>query len=388
MTAGGIIMRKGLRAQWEALLAQYGGDPWYHSDAGKKACKKLVEESADAGGANNRRDVGISLHTITALADIGMDPQNLTDETERDLLAYRTGLALSGVDIDRDYVEVTVVLDDWGVAGTFDRLAVVPGFDLPLVADLKTGADLSYSMQSIAVQLAAYAHADEIYAQGSAEDGSLDVRTPFPEVDQNWGLVLWLNAGTGTLELILVDLVQGWAAFEISMWTRDWRNAKVSIPLGDYTPPQDTEDLVPLLEASIAAVEAAKLPPADGRIHTHPGTGEPMTEVAVIDVDQPLDLTYTQRVRDWLQERVDAAGQNPAARAELGARWPQGMPSLKKSTEHAPEDLDEIELLLDDIEKRHSLGFPASKPTTDPVGQLLHLFPNSTIINNTGDTSA
>src|SRR5215831_13435168 len=38
MAITGMLARPGLRARWEALLAEHGGDAWYGSDAAKKAC--------------------------------------------------------------------------------------------------------------------------------------------------------------------------------------------------------------------------------------------------------------------------------------------------------------------------------------------------------------
>lgn len=379
MCAEGILLRRGLRARWEALMALYGGDPWYASEAAKAECKALVEECAAVGGANDRREMGSSLHTITALADVGRRPEHLTEETERDLEAYLTGLALAGVDIVPGMVELTVVLDSWRVAGTFDRLVTVPGFDLPLIADLKTGAELSYSWQTIAVQLAAYSRAEAIYVQGTAPDGSQDVRQVMPEVDQDHGLILWLNAGTGTLELWLVDLAQGWVAFDLSMQTRGWRKAQTAIPLADHTfDAGNVNDLTPLLEASIAAVEEMRAN-TDRTLGTVGNVEPEPSDTEVIDVYQEPDTTYTERLRAWLQRRIDTIGSHMAARTELAAMWPEGMPALRASTEHTPEELDAIEALLDLVEREHSIPFGESKPTTDPVGQLLHLFPNSTL---------
>ncbi|HEY2303218.1 MAG TPA: hypothetical protein VGH66_15065, partial [Acidimicrobiales bacterium] len=343
MTATGLIRRRGLRARWEALVAEYG-DPWYHSEASKAACKALVEECAAAGGADDRKEVGTSLHTITALFDGDRAPDFLTEETERDVTAYIQGRAAHHVDIVAGMIEQTVVLDAWQVAGTFDRLAVVPGFDLPLIADLKTGANLDYSWGPIAVQLAAYAHADAIYRQGPAKDGSQDARLPMPAVDQHRGLVFWLDAGTGAFEMFLVDLDAGWEAFEHSMWARGWAKAKVAVPLA--------EDLVPLLEASIASTEAA-----DG--------------AEKVSKNEPVSGPTR---RDWLQDRIDLIGGHDQARADLGRSWPPNLPTLRSSTDHTPEQLDAIERLLDGIERRHELPFGPA----DPVGRVVALFPGST----------
>jgi hypothetical protein len=336
MAACGLIMRRGLRARWEALLAAHG-NPWYDSEASKTECKTLVEECAAVGGANDRREIGTSLHTITALFDADRPPDYLTEETERDVTAYVHGRAAAHVDIVAGMIEQTVVLDGWQTAGTFDRLALVPGFDLPLIADLKTGANLDFGWGPIAVQLAAYSRADAIYRQGPAKDGSQDQRLPMPAVDQHRGLVFWLDAGAGALEMFLVDLDAGWEAFEHSMWTRGWHKTKVAVPLAEAKPP---EDLTPLLEASMAAVTAPSR-------------------------------------RDWLQQRIDAIGGHDQARADLAGGWPPNLPTLRSSTDHTPEQLDAIGRLLDGIERRHELPFAPPDPQ-EAAGRVLAMFPNAT----------
>src|SRR3954465_2127725 len=50
----GAMMQRGMRASWEALMAETGGNPWYHSEASKRECKRLVEECAAIGGAIDR----------------------------------------------------------------------------------------------------------------------------------------------------------------------------------------------------------------------------------------------------------------------------------------------------------------------------------------------
>jgi hypothetical protein len=341
MTAAGIIMRRGLRAQWEALLAEHG-DPWYGSEEAKAECKRLVEECAAVGGANDRREMGSALHSITAMTDLGAEPLHLTDETKRDVETYRTGMALSGIDMDYNYVERVVVLDDYHVAGTFDRVCVVPGFDLPLIADLKTGADLSYSWGSIAVQLSAYAHADAIYEQGTHKDGSKDVRVPMPDVNQEWGLVIHLNAGAGTLELWLVDLDAGWAGFESSLWARDWRARKdLAVPLSEFN--YDVPD------AALSDIEATQV--AD------------LMETLSASVVQAQEERGVPDVRTWLQARIEVIGAHEAARTMLQAHWPPGLPTLRASHMHTSDQLATIEHLLDGVERAHNLGWPEPRPS-------------------------
>lgn len=338
LTATGMLMRRGLRAQWEALIAETNGDPWYTSPESKSECKRLVEECAAVGGANDRREIGTALHTLTAMADVGVTPLHLSEETERDVQTYLTGMAVSGIDMDLNYVERIVVLDDWHVAGTFDRLAHVPGFELPLVADLKTGADLTYSWHSIAVQLAAYAHADALYAQGTHKDGTHDVRTPMVAVNQDYALVIWCPAGEARLELLLVDIAAGWVAFEESMWTREWRaRDDLAIPLSEFAydlPDEPDPDLHRQLSESVVQAQA---------------------ERGIPDV------------RTWLQARIEVIGAHDAARAMLQLQWPPDLPTLRSTDQHTSDQLAAIEHLLDSIERANNLGFPEPRPTLTTI---------------------
>jgi hypothetical protein len=370
MTASGIIRRKGLRARWEALLAQYG-DPWYASAAAKEEAKRLVEECAAVGGANDRREVGSSLHAITALVDAGRTPAHLSDETERDVRAYRDGLDAQGVHVVPGAIETTVVLDQHRVAGTFDRLVTVPGFELPLVADLKTGGSLDYSWGAIAVQLAGYAHGEFVYEQGAARDGHEDARLPMPQVSPAWGLTMWLH--DATLDLYLVDLTAGWEAFQHSMWARDWRRAR---PAERFVRGDMTGTLQRALDATAARDRGV------GSGSTSQSQPEPAPPVQ--HEQEMLDVYQRDAIRTWLQHRIDTIGQeNAQARAALVHAWPVDVPSLRASTEHTPEQLDAIERVVDDIEKRYTISFPTKRPDVhdEAVARVITMFPGTTIIN-------
>ncbi len=385
MAVCGTMMRPGLRAQWEALIAQYG-DPWYADPAGKKACKKLVEECAAMGGANDRREIGTALHKVTELVDRGKTPEYLSEETRADVEAYQAALAEAGITFDPDYIETTVVLDEHRVAGTVDRLKMwVPSFELPLVGDLKTGADLGYSWQSIATQIAIYSRGEACYRQGAAEDGSQDERLPMPEVDQENGLIIWLPAGTGTCELFLVDLTAGWESFSHSMWTREWRNRCVAMPLdsGDrwHRPPGD-DDLLNDLTESLAALQAE--PEID--VDHQPGPIARTPARVIAEAEQRL--SFTMQLRAWLQHRIREIGAHPQARNDLALSWPADTPALLTSEDHSPEDLAAIELVLNAVERRHKLPFPQPGPEPEsPEALVLHMFPGATTITTEDNAS-
>jgi len=342
MAITGLMVRKGLRAQWEALIAETNGDPWYNSPASKAQAKALVEECQEAGGSSDRAKIGTALHAITAAADAGRDIGHLSDETATDLGAYLIGLDNAGITIDQRYIERTCVLDDWQVAGTFDRIAIVNG--VPMIADLKTGDNLEYSWLQIAVQMAIYNHADAIYQQGAAANGSKDQRLEMPQVDRNRALIMHLPAGQGRLDLYLVDTARGWEAFEHSMWTRGWRNTASSIA----APLEPADSLVEQLQASLDAVGPRK--------------GEP--------APAPVSEPDPELLRSVLQQRVDAIGTHPAARQDLMAYWPPGMPSVRQAQ---PAQFQAISAVLDGVEKRCSIPFP------DNLALVLELFPGTTI---------
>jgi hypothetical protein len=224
-TVVGAMRRPGLHAQWQELIAR-SPNPWYDTPQSKAECKRLVEECSTAGGSSDRAEVGTALHAMIAG---GVDADGLTllqPSTRADIDAYRSTLAAAGVIIDTTMLERMVVLDMLGIAGTADNLRVtLPGYG-DVVADLKTGTDLTYSWQSIAVQLAIYAHGDNTYEQGEAADGSQDVRGVMPNVSKQHALVIHLPAGEARCVLYVVDIEAGWEAVEHSMWTRDWRKRR------------------------------------------------------------------------------------------------------------------------------------------------------------------
>jgi hypothetical protein len=114
-------------------------------------------------------------------------------------------------------------------AGTLDRIVQVRGWPKPVVADLKTGAFLSWP--AIAVQLAVYAHAEEIW------DPTSDRLVPMPEVDRDRALVVHLPAGTADCTLHEVDLRAGWEAAVLALGVRRWQKrrdlARPFVPPGE-----------------------------------------------------------------------------------------------------------------------------------------------------------
>ena len=426
MTVLGMMARPGLRARWETLVAATSGDPWYASTDSKAQCKRLVEDCKAVGGASDRAEQGTSLHALTALVDVGRDlgTLRLTPDTEADVSAYVNALIGEGIAVAQlvdggAAVEVTLVLDAEHVAGTADRIVHVPGFDLPLIADLKTG-DLQYSWQAIAVQLAAYAHADARYVQGDTPAD--DVRLPMPEVDQRHGLIINLRPGSATVGLYVVDIEAGWQAFKLSLAARAWRGQRALAmdlpPLARRVDPLH----VPSSGRHLHAVDtvsgagvaraidrsAVATPAPDALDGTAPAAGAVSPELGPLGAE-PFTTGHERQLlarashpsaagsplppelwRPWLQQRIDTIGAHANARASLSYRWASlGVPTLRTSTEHTAEQLAAIEALCDDIEANYSLPFGPSRPGDGHVteqgwlNRLLGVFPGTTTITTT-----
>jgi hypothetical protein len=259
---------------------------------------------------------------------------------QADLDAYRSTIEAAGITYHHAGIECCVVLDDHRVAGQADRLVTnVPGCELPVVADLKTGHDLFFSWGSIAIQLAIYAHASSVYRFGEARDGSEDRRIEMPAVDQTRALVIHLPAGEARCDLWWVDLEAGWEAFQIAMWQRGWRDRCRMLSTTVTLPP-------------LAPSETATVPPA------------PSCELGV---DQPGDAAGPVDRRADLQRRIDAIKAHDGVDL-LIENWPAGVPTLRQSPVHSVDQLDRIALVLEAVEAK-------VLPFDPPPRELVELCP-------------
>jgi hypothetical protein len=180
----------------------------------KAAYDAIVDEAMEAAGSSVAANFGTACHGILEWLDAGEEcpiPDLLADS----IVAYRKTIDRSGIEILPEFIERIVVLNEWRIAGTFDR--IVRFFGVNYIADLKTGATLEWSWPSIAVQMSLYSRADSIY------DPETRTHSPMPDVDQDWGLVIHLPVGGSTCTLYWVDLEAGWEAAAHSVWARRWR---------------------------------------------------------------------------------------------------------------------------------------------------------------------
>jgi hypothetical protein len=184
----------------------------------KVILNRIAEDAIEAAGGAAAANVGTALHTLTEAIDRGEQVGVVPPAYAADLDAY--------VEQTRRFrmlhIERFMVCDELQVAGTPDRLHVKafahPRWDRPLqVGDLKTSnSNISYQGMKFAIQLGIYAHS-EFYNPATGERESPGI------VDQNIAVVYHMSAGSGTCELIEVDVSSGW---EMALLARQVRQAR------------------------------------------------------------------------------------------------------------------------------------------------------------------
>lgn len=282
----------------------------------KSALLRIAEDAMDAAGSSAAATVGTALHRATELADLGRDVPEMFAER---IAEYRRALDAAGVEVCLDAVEQIHVLWEQQVAGMADRHVTVGG--RRYIFDLKTGA--SIHPHGFAIQLAIYAHADNLFVPGTEQ--LLDM----PEIDQDRAIICHLPATGGPCTLHWIDIAAGWEAFEKALWVREWRKRR---------------DLLTELRPSAEVIADA-----------FPGT--------VVDEAATAAL-LTER-----QGRVLAA--LPPVDDAFKARWRAELAQVPAPKRHAQWSHDD----LDAIERAFELPFTDAPVPAPPVAEVVELVP-------------
>jgi hypothetical protein len=324
MTAAGLVRRPDLLALLASKLDDGGDIPEQH----KADVQRICDEAKEHGGGSRAANLGTALHALTEALDLGRNPYVGPDQAA-DIDAYRRAVEPFEV----LGVEQFVVLDEHRIGGTFDRLWRLPDGRI-VIADLKSGRDLSYSWRSISVQLA-------IYANGIGYHDGL--RTPLPAgTDTDTGIVVHLPVGQGRCDLYSVDLRAGTVALQHSMWARTWRNRK--------------------------------------NLHepfSSPASATPSREAAPAPAQASLANTYAEGAvpgqRTQLRARLQAVIACDGGATWLRANWPAGVPTLKQSDHHDSAQLDTIEAVVRQAETQFSIAF--GEHDSAPVPEVVPVTP-------------
>jgi hypothetical protein len=219
-----------------------------HEDAAdKKKLNALTEQAKDAAGANEKSRKGTYLHDLSEYVDRGDPlPKTISGADLDDMAAYMMATSVLKVVA----IEQFVVVPELSVGGTFDRLSYYdgPGPDgKPIsgnfITDTKTGT-IEYGKLKMASQLAVYSRG-KLYdhtrfpvdasdkkafatwkkTEFTAEQAA-QAYSPLPPVNQDWGIIVHLPAGTGECNLYWVDLNIGWALAQLALTIRNARSTK------------------------------------------------------------------------------------------------------------------------------------------------------------------
>lgn len=308
-------------AKSKALQAKIG----VTRDEDKTEKKALREEAMDRGAANEAADTGTALHAMTARIEDATDIWDPPEAYAADLAAYVATLEEFG--LVSEMVEVHMVNDAYRAAGTADRIyrltkdlvgpdgRVIEAGTL-ILADIKTGKSLDFSLPGYVVQMA-------LYADGQLYDIHTERRLATPEINGSWTMLVHLPVGKARCELLWCSITLGLQgallSFDVKQWQKLWKSGA------------EGHDAFPVLVA------------------------EPPEQGSATEPDDPAS-TILAGMQTFVQERVNQIGANTEARTTLMHNWPDGVPSPKKGITD-PGHMVKILDLLDAIEKKYSLPF-------------------------------
>jgi hypothetical protein len=313
---GGLMVWKarvtavGLAARPDLMATLVAAEP-----DDKATIDAVCRRAAEAGGQDAKSALGTAIHAMLEQAYTNPD-YVAPAEHAADIAAVLQTLREAGARVLPEYVERIVVLDDLKIAGTFDGVLEIGG-ELFLF-DNKTGntKNLDYGNLAWAIQLAIYSQADAIYTQGLAADGSQDTREPMPQVSRERAVIVHVEPGSARCTLHWLDLTVGAEALGTALDVIRFRKAKALQPF----------------------------------------------PVALGDL-------WVESTRQRLQVIVG----HPEAKQMVGYLWPTGVPTLKSGDPITPDQREQVDVALAEIEKQHCLPFPTISTTVAPEAPVKEL---------------
>lgn len=208
-----------------------------------KQLNALCEDAKEAAGAKSAANTGTALHSFTEAHD--EDRHEAVPEAYRHRIRqYDQALKDHGITILPGMIERIVVSTRYDVAGTFDRVVRL-GDGTRAIFDLKTGRDLSYGMNEIAIQLACYADAINAHGVWNADAGKWERDAPI--VRDDFAIVAHLPAAGDGCTLYRVDLADGRDGADLCALIREWRKLK---GVGEVMEPQAPDWIARITHAS------------------------------------------------------------------------------------------------------------------------------------------
>lgn len=259
----------------------------------RDALNSLAEDAKEAASARAAANLGTAMHAFAEHADkTGEMPADIPGDLFRILAARQAALGQHRIRLVPDMIERTVFVPRFGIVGTFDRWGWVgwdkpdmlpnAGLDPGEILDDKTGRDLTYGWNEIAIQLAAYANASHVLnkeifwedwnrltagLRAGAAPKTMPTRCwePMPPTRTDRAIVIHMPVAQAVdnptappvVTVYQVDIATGWEAAQLCHDVREWRKRKgLAVPL-TVTVPARTPELEPALAAARAELAEA-----------------------------------------------------------------------------------------------------------------------------------
>lgn len=301
-----------------------------HTPDEKRILDDAAEAAMDAAEAGAAANLGTSLHRMTERLDAG-EALQVPEPYATDLHVYRSTLETAGVRVIPGMMELVVVNQALGYAGTFDRLVQAPWTTLGVVADLKTGANaVEHGAGAIAIQLAGYANATHVW------DPETQTLSPMPPVDRTKAIIVHLPAGRHECDLWVIDLEVGFEALQHALWVRSYRSRA-----------KGGELVTKLAAGTHAPGIASGGVPVDADERPFLAAGDPARR-----------QYFRDRLRMDAEELMARHGVDLAAvMPTLQHFWPADIQPLSTDHAHTDDELDRIEAALVELEAHQVLTF-------------------------------
>ncbi len=353
----------------------------------RKAITNQVGIALHHAGEKLAADLGTAFHTAmeNAVHGTGKRPPAPYDA---DVEATLKALATAGLH-PTAATETVLYVPDYDLIGTGDLMVRGDWGDGLRIADYKTGS--SCERIGYAVQQACYAHASHYW--------TADGWKPVPSIDQSAAYLIHTPLGTGTCEIVEIDVAAAWDLAGLAAQLRDVRKAASVRAL--FTPVaaagQTESALAATLadaiaggdadEAMIAAYENAAGSPApagqgeagttcpaspeDAGVPTAPaaeevGTLPPPAASASPHAGGPAPMDDSAARSAWIRDRLVTIRDsgNDVAVAAVRRFWPENTPFAGPWDDAA---VDAIDAVLAQVERLDDVGFAGHDPADPPA---------------------
>ena len=204
----------------------------------REAMEKISGKVLAAVGADEGANLGTAFHGFTEAQDLGL--MHYARKIWHGKLAnYRDGLHAQGLAVEPTLIERKVVVLEYGLAGTLDRILADTVNRTYRIGDLKSQKKF-WTWLEIAAQMAAYAMADAMW------DRAKRCYVDMPPVDQAEAVVAWMPvthpdgaapSGTPTagsnpadgVDFFSIDLERGRAALDLCSQVDKMRSEAKSV---------------------------------------------------------------------------------------------------------------------------------------------------------------